>query len=360
MKRTLLVMIILLAASGMIFAQTLDGLSPKDAKTMGMGGVSKVFADRYQALWGNPAALASAKGSLTFADLSAWLYIKPTPEKIDDFNTILADSTSDNERISLINKFQAENNGLGGGASVGLGWAGKGFGLGMNIVADTYTEGLKLKLMTQLNGVVGLAIPLHLGPVTIKAGIDGRLYFRTDSDGLWDIMSIDGGSYVINGTGLAADLGAIVELGPFMVGASLRDLGMAIDMGKGTVDQFSSMNLPLPNSTPYTLNSKVYTGAGVKLGGRLLATSIFAEVSDTLAVFDDSDALWTNLHAGAELKLLNMIAIRGGLNQGYISLGAGLDFLFLHADIAMFTEEVGLYVGHRPRSGIAVQAAVRF
>jgi hypothetical protein len=350
---------ILLAASGMIFAQTLDGLSSKDAKTMGMGGVSKVFADRYQALWGNPAALASAKGSLTFADLSAWLYVKPTPSKIEDFQTIM-NTNDDNERISLINKFQAENNGLGGGASVGLGWAGKGFGLGMNMTADTYTEGLKLKLMTQLNGVVGLAFPFYLGPVTIKAGLDGRIFFRTDSDGLWDIMSIDGSSMVINGTGLAADVGAIVELGPFMVGASVRDLGMEIDMGKGTVDQMSSMDLPLPNPTTYTLNPNVYTGAGVKLGGRLLATSVFAEVSDTLAVFADNNELWMNLHAGAEVKLLNMIAVRGGLNQGYISLGAGLDFLFLHADVAVFTEEVGLYVGHRPRSGIAVQAAVRF
>lgn len=359
MKRILLSIMILFMASGVLFAQTLDGLSPKDAKTMGMGGASKVFADRYQALFGNPAALASAKGSLTFADLSTWLYIKPTPSKIQDFQTLM-NTEDDNERARLIAKFQTENNGLGGGASVGLGWAGKGFGLGLNMTADAYTDALKVKMMTQLNGVVGLAIPFHLGPVTIKAGLDGRIYFRTDSDGMWDIMSIDGTSLVINGTGLAADLGAIVELGPFMVGASVRDLGMEIDMGKGKLDQMSSMDLPLPDSTPYSLNPKVYTGAGVKLGGRLLATSAFAEVSDTLAVFEDSDALWMNLHVGAELKLLNMIAVRAGLNQGYISLGAGLDFLFLHADVAVFTEELGRYVGYMPRSGIAIQAAVRF
>lgn len=360
MKRTLLVIMILLAASGLLFAETLTGLVAKDAKTMGLGGASKVFADRYQALWGNPAALASERGSLTFLDASAWLYIKPTPSKIEDMQTLMADSTTDEERISLINQFQAENNGLGGGTAVGLGWAGKGFGLGMNIVADTYTEGLKLKLMTQMNGVVGLAFPFHLGPVTIKAGLDGRIFFRTDSDGMWPLMSMDGTAPVINGTGLAADIGAIIELGPFMVGASVRDLGMEFDMGHGTLDQMSSMDLPLPNPTSYTLEPQVYAGAGVKLGGRLLATSAFAEVSDAFAVFEDSDALWTNLHAGAELRLLNMIAVRGGLNQGYISLGAGIDFLFLHADAAIFTEEVGLYPGHRPRSGIALQAAVRF
>ncbi|PKL07030.1 MAG: hypothetical protein CVV53_01380 [Spirochaetae bacterium HGW-Spirochaetae-9] len=351
---------ILLAASGLLFAETLTGLVAKDAKTMGMGGASKVFADRYQALWGNPAALASAKGSLTFADVSAWLYIKPTLSKIEDVQTLMADGTSDEDRISLINQFQAENNGLGGGTAVGLGWAGKGFGLGMNIVADTYTEGLKLKLMTQLNGVVGLAFPFHLGPVTIKAGLDGRIFFRTDSDGLWPLMSMSDNPNVINGTGLAADVGAIVELGPFMVGASVRDLGMEFDMGKGTLEQVGNMDLPLPNPTAYTLQPQVYAGAGVKLGGRLLATSVFAEVSDALAVFEDNDVLWTNLHAGAEVKLLSMLSVRGGLNQGYVSLGAGLDFLFLHADVAMFTEEIGLYAGHRPRSGIAVQAAVRF
>jgi len=352
---------ILFAASTMLFAETpiLPGVVAKDAKSMGIGGASKVFADRYQALWGNPAALASERGSLTFLDASTWLYIKPTPDKIQDFQTIM-DTNDDNERIKLINQFQAENNGLGGGAAMGLGWAGKGFGLGMNIVADTYTEGLKLKLMTQLNGVVGLAIPFHLGPVTIKAGLDGRIFFRTDSDGLWPIMSMDDSPDVINGTGLAADLGAIVELGPFMVGASVRDLGLEIDMGHGTIDDVGNMDLPLPYPTTYSLAPQVYAGAGAKFGGRILATSVFAEVSDALAVFEDSDVLWTNLHAGAEVKLISMISVRAGLNQGYVSLGAGLDFLFLHADVAMFTEEIGLYAGHRPRSGIAVQASVRF
>lgn len=351
---------IFITFSGLLFAQTIDGITPKDAKTMAMGGASKVFADRYQALFGNPAALASTRGSLSIADVSTWLYIKPTLSKIEDVQTLI-NTNDDLERATIINRFQAENNGLGGGASVGLGWAGKGFGLGLNVVADTYTEGLKLKLMTQVNGVIGFAIPIRLGPVTIKAGLDGRVLFRTDSDGLWDIMSIGGSSNVLNGTGFAADAGAIIELGPLMLGASVRDLGFEFDMGKGTVDQMTAFDLPLPNPTAYSLNPQVYAGLGFKFGlGKLIGTSIFAEVSDALAVIEDTNEVWSNLHAGAELKLLNFIALRAGLNQGYISIGAGLDVLFLHLDAAIFTEEVGLYVGHRPRSGIAIQAAIRF
>jgi hypothetical protein len=52
--------------------------------------------------------------------------------------------------------------------------------------------------------------------------------------------------------------------------------------------------------------------------------------------------------------------VRGGLNKGWISVGAGIDLALLEIDAAVFTEEMGLYPGNKGRTGISVQAAIRF
>ena len=366
MKRSILSILILFAVVGMAFGQTsIAGLVPKDARSMGMGGAFRTFSTGYATFFGNPAGFASPKGSLTFADVSAWVYIKPTEENLTKFQQLVDGSVDDMEMALMINEFQAENNGLGAGAAVGLGWAGKGFGLGLNMITDNYTDALKIKVQTQMNGVVGLAFPINLGPLSLKVGVDGRVFMRTDSDGTWNIMDLGGdGDFdppIINGYGFAADAGATLQLGPFMAGAAIRDFGLGFDVGHGTLADVDAGNIPLEGTDPYVLDSTIYAGLGFKFAlGKLLAPSIYAEVSDVAAVLDDQNKLWTNLHAGAEVKLLNFISVRGGLNQGYYSVGAGVDLLFIEVDAAVFTEEVGLYAGHRPRSGISVQAALRF
>lgn len=369
MKRIILSIIVLFAVAGAAFAQTsIDGLVSKDAKTMGMGGAFRTFSTGYATFFGNPAGFASSKGSLTIADIAAWAYIRPTQANLDKIQQLMDSNTSDTDKGKIINEFQAENNGLGAGAAIGLGWAGKGFGLGLTMVSENYTDALKIKAMTEMNGIIGLAFPIPLGPVTLKLGLDGRVFLRTDSDGTWNLMNIMGsGSFdpttlpIINGYGFAADAGAVVELGPLMVGAAIRDFGLGFDVGHGTIQDVVDMNIPLAGTDPYMLDPKVYAGLGLKFAfGKLLAPSIYAEVSDVEAVVADTNAFWTNFHAGAELKLLNFIALRGGLNQGYYSIGAGIDLLFIEVDAAVFTEEVGLYAGNRPRSGIALQTAIRF
>lgn len=369
MKRIILSIIVLFAAAGAAFAQTsIDGLVSKDAKTMGMGGAFRTFSTGYETFFGNPAGFASSKGSLTIADIAAWAYIRPTQANLDKIQQLMDSNTSDPDKGKIINELQTENNGLGAGAAIGLGWAGKGFGLGLTMVSENYTDALKIKAMTQMNGVVGLAFPLSLGPMKLKLGVDGRVFLRTDSDGTWNLMDVMGSSSfdpatlpIINGYGFAADAGAVLELGPLVIGGAVRDLGLAFDAGHGTIQNLIDGNIPLAtNPTTYVLDPKVYAGLGFKFAlGKLFAPSIYAEVSDVEAVVADTNAIWTNFHAGAELKFLNFIALRGGLNQGYYSIGAGIDLLFIEVDAAVFTEEVGLYAGNRPRSGIALQFAVR-
>jgi len=48
----------------------------------------------------------------------------------------------------------------------------------------------------------------------------------------------------------------------------------------------------------------------------------------------------------------------GSIEGGIAS--ARLDIAFLKIDAALFTEEMGIYPGDKGRSGLSVQAAIRF
>lgn len=372
MKRILLICAILLAASGVVFSQTLNGLLPKTADVMGKGGASVVFSTGYDSFFGNPAGLSLNKGSLTILDLGAWAYVRPTNENLERlqrFQELMQkENKTDSENAEMgqiINSVQAENNGLGFGASTGIGWAGKKLGFGVTMVTDNYTSALNLKVQTQISGLVGLAFPIELGPLALRVGADVRAFMRTDSDGMWAIMDLVESSpeeqMVINGVGFAADAGATLKFGPLMAGVAIRDLGMDFNMGSGKFGELLGGNVPLPGTDVYRLNPKFYAGLGAGFAlGKLIAPSVVVETNDLAAVIEDTDNLWTSLKVGAELKVLNLVTLRAGLNQGYPSFGAGIDFLFLEADAAFFTEEVGLYPGHRPRSGVSAQVAIRF
>jgi hypothetical protein len=70
--------------------------------------------------------------------------------------------------------------------------------------------------------------------------------------------------------------------------------------------------------------------------------------------------IWTELHAGAEVKVLKFMKLRAGINQGYITMGAGMKLLFLDLNVSYFGREMSEWPGIDPSQGVAVEAAIRF
>ena len=71
------------------------------------------------------------------------------------------------------------------------------------------------------------------------------------------------------------------------------------------------------------------------------------------------ETLYTKLHFGAEYKLFIFIA-RFGFNQGYPTIGFGLNALPLKFDYAYYTDELGMYAGQNPSSKHMITLALRF
>jgi hypothetical protein len=122
-----------------LFAQVgTTGLSPRDARSMGMGGAFRVFSTGYDTFFGNPAGFAGPK-SFTIADLATWGYLKPYPVNIAALIGIAEGQASQGSFESTIGSLMAQDNGFGGGFSLGTGWAGGGFGLGLTLISDAQT-----------------------------------------------------------------------------------------------------------------------------------------------------------------------------------------------------------------------------
>ena len=385
MKRTTFVLVLVLLAASLAGAQTaaLSPLSSKDPRSMALGGAFTALSSGYSALSGNPAGFASAKGELTIADLSSWLYFKPTSANISKVAAVVSGNADD--PASLMNDLITEN-GFGGGLSFGAGYVGKGLGIGIYLVGDSSVKGetamgAVMTSSASLNAVLGLGAPIRIGGLTVSLGGDVRPFFRAESaDGGWafgeimssltggDVGAVFMGESVESGFGLAMDFGASVELGSLSVGLSIRDVAPSFIVSEMTVEELlaelGAGSFPRASGSSQSVLVLPSVTAGLawkpRLVPGLVEPALYFEVQDPVSVVRDRESFWNLLHVGAEVELLSFFSLRAGLNKGWPSAGFGLDLAFLSLDAAVFTEELGRRPGDLPRSGATISAAIRF
>jgi hypothetical protein len=362
------------------FAQIeMTSLSPRDARTMGMGGAFRVFSTGYSAFFGNPAGFAGPR-TVTFADLSTWAYLKPYPVNIASLAGIAQGQASQAEFEESIGSLMAENNGFGGGFALGMGWSGGGFGLGLTLISDSLATGASyaestVDVKSQANAILGMAWPLELGRVSIRFGADVRAFYRLDSKGTWPFDSLATALYtgtglfeeisaltLRGGYGLAVDSGATLSWGPLTAGVMIRDYGYKFYMSNTTLDEIlQDGSPPMSGDILYALTPQYSAGLSLVLGlGSPVVTSLYAEVNDPMSFMTTvgsslSDAM-DLLHAGFEFRILRFLSLRGGANHGLTALGFGLDFSLIEVDAALFTEPLS---SSTTRTGITLQAALR-
>jgi len=389
MKRALLIVAVFLLVAGAAYAEDVaySSLTPKTAKSMAMGGVFTSVPTSEFSFFGNPAAFASRKAVLVLPSIDAWAYIKPTSDNLN----ALADSLSDTSALAgQALSLMGDNGGTGGGFSLGLGFAGKGLGLGFFTTNDEYIEGNNpasgiVHSDTEATAIIGLGLPIQLGDLLLCVGGDLRPFYRVRLFGaghsdlaLADLVknkddtdAMMASIYTDAFFGAAMDLGATLALDDFTIGLSIRDIAPSFPIASQDIteleDSLSAGNLP---DTSDSTDSAVYTPsvtAGLSWTPRLLPglidPALYFELQDPVSVFKNGDGAGSALnliHAGAEVKCLSIVSLRGGINRGWLSAGAGIKLLFIDVNMAFFTEELGALPGDKSRSGLALEAAFRF
>jgi len=396
MKRTILFVLLLLVVTGAFAQARLDAVAPKDARTLAMGGAFVAMSTGYQSLYGNPAAFADKTIDLTLASATMWTYFMPTQANVAAAQELVSAIESMNESedglatvISGMSDF-ITGNGLGAGAAVGLGWVGKGLGIGVIANGEAYLSGPNVlgavgTVDAQVAGVVGVGLPLELFGLRLSVGGDIRPYVRLTGDigsnELFTLMGMGSGTETVDnpfmslpldmGFGLAVDIGARLDLGSLLsVGLAIRDITTKQNYSQTTVgeltDALSAGNLPgFGDEIAYAVIPNITLGVSVRPipdGLRkVIDVELIGEIQDPITVYLDHAQFWNVLHVGAEADLLGgLLSVRAGLNKGWISFGAGIKLLIAEVNIALFTEELGRRPGDHPRTGVALEGAIRF
>ena len=187
----------------------------------------------------------------------------------------------------------------------------------------------------------------------------------TETDGTTAYSAMD--LPVDVGFGLAVDLGARMDLGSMVsVGIAIRDISTKQTFSQSTLgDAFAGGGLPAGTDIEYPVYPNITLGASLRpipaSLRRVVDVTVIAEIQDPVRVVQDKSSAWNLFHLGVEADMLGgLFALRTGLNKGWISLGAGIDLLVFELNVAVFTEELGPRPGDMPRTGISLEAAIRF
>jgi len=393
MKKILVIgALISLLGTGLAFPATIAEIPflPMSPQVMGMGGSFIADAHGYDSFFYNPAGFSRSGGSFTLLSATSWVYSHPD-ELFALGQKYSAGTGSSSSTLSFLNN-QVSTGGFGIGASAGIGYVGNGLGLGMMIIEDSDVYGPDLMgahgdLTATIGFIGGLSVPfdvmgfkLHVGgdlrpmirvhaPIS-SAVANGMLTALADGN---DLLSPLNSADALYGLGIGIDLGAIAEIGWFQFGLSVRDLGgTQFKYNESTFGTFSSIfgsTLRFPGGSSVTADQYVIpmnVGLGAAFHPDLGATkrwidpSVSVDLQDLTGVLGGSNSLWYALHGGAELRLINMFALRTGFSQGYLTFGAGMKLLVLDVNFALFTQELDAHLGGQPRAGATLDVSIRW
>lgn len=109
---------------------------------------------------------------------------------------------------------------------------------------------------------------------------------------------------------------------------------------------------------PNAIKQQINLGGAVTRDLWITKATLAADYNDVAGSVGTDKDKGKRLHMGAEIKFPKILALRAGLNQGYMSYGAGLDFWLLKLDYAYYKEEVGAYAGQREDTRHALELSI--
>ncbi len=354
---------------------------PLSPVVLAQGGSFTANAEGFPALFYNPAAFASDRRSLTILAASTWIYAHPA--------RLFQDRPFAGDSPALADFLEREitSGGFGLGSAAGIGYVGRGLGLGAVLNVDSYLWGPTTleatgRLTADLQFVAGFALKTLGDRLWLGADVRPliRLAVPVDYDamfGFFDALRSGGdplaeleSSPALYGFGFGIDLGALYAVGGWRFGLAVRDfLGTSIAYRQSTFGEvlqalrrtggFPSGGVGLPEDPVIPMELSLGVSYRFAFAPRTVDPVVHLALSDLITVLKGERSPWTALHLGTEVRLLRFLALRAGLNQGYLTFGGGLRVPGLELNAAFFTREMGANRGDQPSAGLALEAAVR-
>ncbi len=358
-----------LSISCFLYAAEPD-LTFTNPKVMGMGGAGIALCADDSALYLNPAGLARVKQT----------QIKG-PRLRFEIGQELIDSTS------KLSKLQGSQDtsvvqtliGIDGSSNIAgqlATFASPGFGIGAFLGSDIYSSINKdasytLKMAIDSGISTGWATGFELFGQKIDGGIGAKLITRTlaynpttgenkveisDSDLVSIVNSSDKlkekiGTFTASGIGF--DIGFLtdttIESMPVTWGLTFKNIGTSLSGSRTVASQNTTTTVVLPMTTV----------VGAAFAPELPTIGQIQVAADY--TLSPSTSIFKSMHIGAEKKVWgDTVALRCGINQGYIVMGFGVDVIGIKCDYTFFGKEQGERAGDTPDIYHSLQFGILF
>lgn len=408
-KKLLISLLIMLLVGGSLFAYTFPdffypemSFRPISARTEAMGGAGVATATGADAFFMNPANLGSRRFSLNLPSVSVTVF---NPKAIIDegiIDEIQNNSDADDFATTIVNKYMGivtAGRGEVLSTDIAMSFTGGGFGIGMQLQEQlhTYSSDGSLaadKVIAEINAgaSVGFGFRLNFIPdvLSVDIGASARPTYKAYSNriGASELIGIadadDPAQKFMTEYPVAAGWAVPVDVGVNMnlpiglrLSAVARNLNGTYTMTNYSrsgdwVNEMAEMagadpvyegaagtTTEFEYTVPWTLDMGFGWAPSLGGFGKIVRPSFAFDLVDTIGLAEkmetDEDAYLDHLRLGAEVKLLSMVDIRAGLNQGYISVGAGLDLFVIHMDVSYYWREFGVEIGDKPIDALTVR-----
>lgn len=370
----------LLQGSFLLSAQSFnfEPVSPVivSARTAGYGGAYSAVEAGFDTLTTNPAALAYVSKEWSYSRLamqvSGPLFDLPAVFQADDIPTAMLDLV-------------AKNNGVYVGSSVtgpiAFGKVDKNFGFGVFNRTLTTSDIPSLTKATVMAGeeillVGGYGLTVYeKGPHSIAVGLQMKGFFQsfivetgTSLTVLNTFVDADVNHVpTVLSTGFGVDIGVLYRFGPrFSAGMTCKDLYTPVFSTRyGNMSDYMSGN-PDSDTMYDRLASNLTLGAAYEIPvpeqwTTITGWKVMTDYRNALDVFQPIHRnLILNFAFGTELELLDVVSLRAGFRETYLSTGLGLDLTVCKIDFAMYGTELGLDPGERALLNMALSVSFEY
>jgi hypothetical protein len=340
------------------------GLALSSIRQRAMGGTGVAMTFDEHALYMNPAGLSRATTDFNFPRLRVEL----NDSVVQNFSKIekIADSgSSDIDRINTMKELIPFDGGLNVAVSPIFSFVKPDFGIAGFTQANSVfniqnrvSPRIEASFNNDTVGLIGIStgMPFLDG---VKLGLSGGYMSRLlayDKDTGRHTFILEASEFlelVDNGESINADIATAT--GPVFNVGLLGDLSTPIGNGtwgiaannigatlKGRREITGNVDVDFQLQLPFT------STVGLCLNSSLPFVGDFKWAADYRFVSEES-SFFRNLHLGAEKTLMgNFLTLRGGINDGYITGGIGLNVMIFQLHYGYFVQESGRNLGDRP------------
>lgn len=376
LKKIAIIALLIVSAS-LVFAATVNEPEMIDTRSLGMGGKHITDTKDFYTMFKNPAglALSGKKGMFSVLTLNVGGPLEQSPQIYDKL--IVQGKEVQDILPELLGSGLNVNVGLDGPICFGgiskSGWA---WSLFETVQADVTAPSISY---AEINARVEAGFILAYGTkiidwgnfLSLSLGASAEAFAITPqaliTDSLTGIVgkvksvAEDYESLAISSTvGVSTDLGAQLRLFNMIdVAFVMEDAFSPYWTTETTVAEAMADPAKLVNfEGSYELQSSNFrAGVGINLfpngflGGLISSFRVEADVKDAALAYRQfilkdvklaDKNPWLNVSAGAEVGVLSFIHARAGIEDAFMSVGAGLNIGPIHADAAIYTKALGL------------------